>query len=184
MAGKVDNPVYGLGCLLDTSRFKRELAQSLREDGFHIRSVDIEAFIYGFHGGGMLLSPSVKVKGVEQDINNILVQNALERTKGRGLEITQANLKAPHIGLSNGAYVAPAMMMAKIILAMTNDEQKIIPLNRVIVTDDVQNQDFVGRRCQLPTVVGKDIRPTASGIDEKALEEAFKSYDEAKKVFF
>ena len=138
--------VYGLGCYLDTARFKRELKELLEERGITVDIAAISTVILGHHCGSMFLHRgSLYFPGIDkcQNLEDIL-QTALAKTRSRGLTITNINAAAADKKINNGAYFAPAVMIADVMSACAGDTALELPLNRLIA-----DGEFSGRSAQL-----------------------------------
>lgn len=148
--------VYGLGCWLDTARFKRELWELLKENGNpNLQLSDVKATIIGHHNGTMFVhEPSVEVqnlKTVSLSEMQKMVEQALDKTKGRGLFITNTNAQATTKKLNNGSYWAPAMMVSSLLRAFVKGEATM-PLNRQILSEE--SKELAGSCAQLLCRVG------------------------------
>lgn len=144
--------VYGLGCYLDTSRFKRELKEQLEETGIAVDISAISAWIIGHHCGSMFLHRgSLHFQGIDkcQDLEEVL-QTALSKTRSRGLTITNINAASTDKKINNGAYFAPAVMIADVMAACVGNTPLTLPLNRLIEEDE---GEFSGRSAQLLTKI-------------------------------
>ena len=182
--------VYGLGCYLDSARFKRELYEHLAKEGWRGSYSEINAWIIGHHCGTMfpheyslgLSNPD----GFNGDLSEV-VEKALARTRNRGLEITNVNKGATTQKLNNGAYFAPSLMVVEIMKAFVNGETILLPLNRRIDEDDLL-PDFVGYQAQLLSLIDeRRVRPchvSFTGNDVNNMRTSIKCYEESKKLFF
>lgn len=147
--------VYGLGCWLDTARFKRELLPELGREFPHLQLSDIDASIIGHHNGTMFLHEnSLTIDGLPYRFAE-KVKLAMERTRGRGLAITETNVQATDKAANNGSYLAPARMVSDVIEAFVcgtvRNERLILPMNRQIFP--VDNAELAGKYAQMPCVI-------------------------------
>lgn len=144
--------VYGLGCALDGARFRRELRDAIVESG-GLKQSDEQVFgdIIGFHNGSMFVKDeSVSFSGMEflpKVKLQQLIDTALAKTRSRGLTITRQNEGAATKKLNNGAYWAPAAMVASIMQALVSEEALQVVLNREILAGE--SAEFQGRFAQL-----------------------------------
>ena len=179
--------VYGLGCYLDSARYRREIYKLLADNGWNGLYKDIQAWVLGHHCGTMFLhEKSFDCARFEGDLSELKAK-ALERTRNRGLEITLVNKSAATPQLNNGAYFAPALMVAQIIKAIVHKEELELPLNRTIDKED--NLDgLVGYQAQLMGLIkdGKVYpqRLEFSENDVRNLKYSIDTYEESKKLFF
>ncbi len=187
-----NHQVYGMGCYLDTARFKRELYDALVNDGWDGRYEDIhQAWILGHHCGTMFLhEEGLSFKGKEKYTPEELQQvidKALTRTRNRGLEITKVNEASATKKLNNGAYYAPALMVVKVMKSFVNNEDLLLPLNRPIEEND-GIQDLVGYQAQLMCLITKgNVEPhfvKLEGQDADNLRSSINTYEKSKQTFF
>ena len=140
---KVDKgKVLGLGCVLDTVRFRALLAGFLQ-----VPPGQIKALMLGEHGDSMV--PMLSMANVEgialENLPNWNIDKyaaAVERSKKGGAEV---------IGLKGGTFYAVALSIAQVVEAIVNDTSAVLP-----VTSRVNNYLGLGDvSLSLPTVVGK-----------------------------
>lgn len=134
--------VIGLGTMLDTSRFRSLIAQSLR-----LAPTQVEALILGEHGDSMVPIwssaayaglPLVKVAGCTAAFQNQI----FERTKGSGAEV---------IRRKGGAGWAVGLTIAEVVHAIVLDRRVVLPVSTV-------QQGAYGLRhvaISVPTVIGR-----------------------------
>ena len=179
--------VYGLGCYLDTARFRRELYEHLVGEGWRGCYADIQAWIIGHHCGTMFPHEgSLKIANYTGNLSE-LVKKALARTRNRGLEITNVNKEATAQKLNNGAYFAPAQMIVDVMKALVNKETLYLPLNRRIKEEDLL-PGFVGYQAQLLCVITEGSIYACcmefSENDVRNMRTSIETYEESKKLFF
>lgn len=179
--------VYGLGCYLDTARFRRELYEHLVGEGWRGCYADIQAWIIGHHCGTMFPHEgSLKIANYTGNLSE-LVKKALARTRNRGLEITNVNKEATAQKLNNGAYFAPAQMIVDVMKALVNKETLYLPLNRRIKEEDLL-PGFVGYQAQLLCVITEGSIYACcmefSENDVRNMRTSIETYEESKKIFF
>ena len=188
-----DHKVYGMGCYLDTARFKREFFDVLKNDGWQGKYEDIyQAWIIGHHCGTMFLhEESLNFQGKDSYFKEelrTLIDKALTRTRNRGLEITKVNEQAATKKLNNGAYYAPALMVVKVMTAFVNqDEDLMLPLNRYIEEGDGV-EELIGYQAQLLcSIKDGSVQPhfvKIEGLDADNLNASVKTYEQSKQTFF
>jgi len=183
----LNDNIYGLGCYLDSARFRRELFEELANNNYNIDFTTLQAWVLGHHCATMFLcSKSLLFDGIE-NIENIklkqMILNALDRTRKRGLTITNINASAKTKKLNNGAYFAPAVMIADVMLSFVNNETLILPVNRKIYDDDMVGlSDFQAQ--MLVKIENGNIFPVFipfSDEDIKSLEISVQTYQINKK---
>lgn len=185
-----NNEIYGLGCYLDSARFKRELYEELIKNGYNTSFRNIKCWILGHHCATMFLnSKTLSFDGIE-DISKeklqYIISQALEKTRNRGLIITNINAASQTKKLNNGAYFAPATMIADVMISYVTEKSLILPANRFINDNDCVG--LIGYQAQmLIKIIGDNI--TAEYVefapeDILALEFSINTYEESKKLFF
>lgn len=182
-----ENEVYGLGCFLDTARFRHILWQELQSRGYQTPYSSICAWILGHHCETMFLhQASFYFEGIDQcpELEDI-VASALQKTRGRGLEITTLNITESTKDLNNGAFYAPALMISEVIKAFEGHNKLELPLNRPITKED--NLDLEGKSAQLlATVYNKKISPKIlkfSLSDQQLLQTSINRCEQNKQNF-
>ncbi len=174
--------VFGLGCALDSARFKRELS-----DALNIKVDDVFAYIIGHHCGTMFLHKSSLVLrgGIQPEAS--VVEEALAKTRARGLTITHINSAATTQKLNNGAYFAPATMVAEVMRAIVENETLLLPLNRPIMPEDKVGFEAEGKAAQLLCrIEGMKITPQfldfSLEADRKDLQHSIEEYEKSTKA--
>lgn len=186
----LSDDVYGLGCYLDSARFRREFYEELITNGYHTDFSTIKGWILGHHCATMFLhSETLYFSGMENIDNEKLEQmkaKALERTRKRGLTITNINASAQTKKLNNGAYFAPSVMIADVMISFVNNISLVLPVNRQILSiDNVGLTDYQAQ--MIVKIENGEVVPmpiSFSDADIKALEYSVTSYEESKKLFF
>lgn len=125
----ISENIYGLGCYLDTIRFKKIFSEitGLTPDEF-------DAVVLGFHNRDMFLSEagfhiSREVPGLENKKNV-----ALQKTILRGKEISDLQKDRNHPEINSGSSKLPGAAVYSIIEAFTQKRKKLqIPLNRKLL---------------------------------------------------
>ncbi|MFA5145236.1 MAG: malate dehydrogenase [Candidatus Omnitrophota bacterium] len=109
--------VFGMGVSLDAARFANAISREL-----NIPPVDIEAYVIGSHGEGMLPLPGLtNIKGValSEFLDDNKIGLLVNKTLNRGLEIVSL------LG-SGSAYFAPSAAITQIVKAIAKDEKRTI----------------------------------------------------------
>lgn len=141
------NKVIGTGTTLDSSRFKKEIANLI---GIDPRSVD--AFIMGEHGdsefavwshtnvGGMPLYEWIKIHS-ETDEKELL--DTFEKVKNAAYEI---------IDKKGATFYGIGMALARIVEAIINDQNSVFSTSSYLEGEYGLKDIFIG----VPSVIGKD----------------------------
>ncbi len=141
------NKVIGTGTTLDSSRFKKEIANLI---GIDPRSV--EAFIMGEHGdsefpvwshtnvGGMPLYEWVKMHS-ETDEKELL--DTFDKVKNAAYEI---------IDKKGATFYGIGMALARIVEAIINDQNSVFSTSSYLDGEYGLNDIYIG----VPSVIGKD----------------------------
>jgi L-lactate dehydrogenase len=136
------NQVYGLGTMLDTSRFSSLIAQELK-----LASSQVKALILGEHGDSMVpIWSSASVNGLPlagmPDCSPGFQNAIFERTKGSGAEV---------IKRKGGAGWAVGMAIRDVIHAVLLDKKALLPVSSL-----VQGAYGIRDVClSVPSVVGR-----------------------------
>lgn len=136
--------VYGLGCWLDTARFRRELWEIIHKENPRLNVSEIKAYIIGHHNDTMFVSAK-SVEGLP--VSPQQIETALTNTRRRGLFITQTNAKATTPKANNGSYWAPAIMVTDVLQAFVSGEL-LLPMNRRILPQE--SAELANFYAQLP----------------------------------
>ena len=133
--------VMGMGGALDSQRFAYFLSKELR-----VAPKDVKALVMGQHGEAMIPMPSQSsLDGVpvKEKLSDEQIANAIERTKGAGIEI---------IKLKGGTAWAPATAISRMVKAILKDEKKVIPCSVPLDGEYEQEGLCIG----VPVVIGKE----------------------------
>ncbi|MEM2339503.1 MAG: malate dehydrogenase, partial [Nitrososphaerales archaeon] len=153
------NRVFGMGGILDSSRFKSILAGML-----NIAPSSIQALVIGEHGESMLpLSRYTSICGIPilELLNEEKVKEAIEKTRRIAAEV---------IALKGATVYAPAQSVVRMIDSILNDKKSVYPVSTYL-----NGQYGVSGICiGVPVVLGKD------GV-ERIIE--LKLNDEEKAIF-
>ncbi len=151
--------VYGLGCWLDTMRFRRELWQLLRPSNSKLSPEDIKSYIIGHHNDTMFVWQK-SLEGIPASAQQIA--KALQKTRDRGLLITQTAAKASVPQANTGSCWAPALMVSKVLQAFINGKL-FLPMNRNILPQE--SEELAGAYVQLPCLITrKKVKPIPADL--------------------
>lgn len=134
--------VYGLGTMLDTSRFSSFIADELK-----LAPTQVKAMILGEHGDSMVpIWSSASVNGLPlaglPECSTAFQSAVFERTKGSGAEV---------IKKKGGAGWAVALAIRDVVHAVLLDKQALLPVSSL-----VQGAYGIDDIClSVPTVVGR-----------------------------
>ncbi|HID11287.1 MAG TPA: lactate dehydrogenase [Candidatus Latescibacteria bacterium] len=134
--------VFGLGTMLDTTRFRSLLAEH-----FGVDPTQVDALILGEHGDSMVpIWSTATVNGVPlknmPGYSEAAVQKIFERTKGSGAEM---------IRLKGGAGYAVGVAVREVVHAMSLDRKAVLPVSSLL-----QGAYDIRQVClSVPTVVGR-----------------------------
>jgi L-lactate dehydrogenase len=137
------NQVYGLGTMLDTSRFSSLIAQELK-----LASSQVKALILGEHGDSMVpIWSSATVNGLPlaglPECSPGFQNAVFERTKGSGAEV---------IKRKGGAGWAVGLAIRDVVHAVLLDKKALLPVSSL-----VQGAYSVRDVClSVPSVVGRN----------------------------
>lgn len=111
--------VIGFGGILDTSRYKRILAEQLAVQ-FSIEVSSIEATVVGHHNASMFPLSKILVNGnvideiiPDQEKRQTFLQSVLDETRNYGATVTELNKNKV------GSYLGPGALLSQTILAFT-----------------------------------------------------------------
>jgi len=134
------NKVFGMGISLDASRFANLISKEL-----NISPLDIEAWVIGSHGEGMLPLPRfTNIKGVALDefLDEKKIETLIKRTLERGHEIISL------LG-SGSAHFAPSAAIANIVRAIAKDEKRTVGLSAYVNGEYGIKDVCIGVPCRL-----------------------------------
>ena len=141
------NKVFGMGVSLDASRFTNLISKEL-----NVPVTDIEAYVIGSHGEGMLpLTRFSSVKGMPLDevIDSSKAESLINKTFGRGAEIVSL------LG-TGSAFFAPSAAIAEIVKTIVEDKKRTIGVCAYLQGEYGLNDVCIG----VPARLGKN------GIEE------------------
>lgn len=146
--GLPDNQVYGLGTMLDTSRFCSLIAQE-----YDLPATQVRALILGEHGDSMLpIWSSATLDGLPlakwPGLTPAAQTKLFERTKGSGAEV---------ISRKGGAGWAVGIAIREVVEAVALNKKQVLPVSSLI-----KGEYGIRDIClSVPTVVG------ANGIEKR-----------------
>lgn len=134
--------VYGLGTMLDTSRFSSLIAESLK-----LAPTQVKALILGEHGDSMIpVWSSATVNGLPlaglPECTAAFQNTTFERTKGSGAEV---------IKRKGGAGYAVGIAIRDVIHAVLLNKRTLLPVSSLVQGA----YDIQGICLSVPTVVGR-----------------------------
>lgn len=156
-ARKIIQPqlVFGLGCYLDTIRFKNIFADkaSKYDPDFSIK--DIDATILGFHNEDMFLDENSFHLYKQVQNTEILKKITLRRTILRGREISDLQKDVHQPLINSGSSKLPAAAIFNIIRAYSqNDFNLLIPLNRLLEKNELLHANLSEKTAaQMPCLI-------------------------------
>lgn len=176
--------VYGIGCYLDTIRYKTIFIEEAKKKNVVLSVKDINAFIMGNHNDNMFLDENnFKVKKKISGLNT-LMKNVLARTITRGKEISDLSKDVHLPDKNSGASRLPASAIYKVIEAFTQKDRDItVPLNRYLTDTEAKkmklsNNDRAELLCEVKkkSIKAVDVNLNAKGV--KSLKHCIKSMKE------
>lgn len=129
--------IYGLGCYIDTIRFKNILVQEARKNNILLNIKDIQANILGYHNNYLFLDSNNF--RINCDVEKIfeLLDISIKKTILRGKEISDLQKDVHNPQLNSGSSKLPAAALFNIIKSYTQSNQGLdIPLNRLLNTEE------------------------------------------------
>lgn len=130
--------VFGMGISLDAARFTNLISKEL-----NIPYTDIEAYVIGSHGEGMLPLPRfTMIKGMKLDeiLEDKKIQALMKKTLERGHEI---------VSLSGSAYFAPSQAITVMVKATALDEKRILGVSAYLNGEYNTKDICIGVPCRL-----------------------------------
>jgi malate dehydrogenase len=132
--------LFGMGISLDSARFTNLIAKEL-----NIPNTDIEAWVIGSHGEGMLpLTRFTNIKGIELDefLDAKKIETLLNKTVARGAEIVS-------LLNSGSAYFAPSAAITAIVRSIAKDEKRILGVSAYLNGEYGLKDICVGVPCRI-----------------------------------
>jgi L-lactate dehydrogenase len=147
-SGLPGSRVIGSGTSLDTSRFRRRVAER-----YHVASEDVHAYVIGEHGDSQIpVLSSARIAGVpleefSQQLGLPLDESAVgeiaRKTRTAGIEIIRAK---------GATYYGIGAALARIVRAILRDENSVLTVSSV-VPESVQLGEV---SLSLPTIINRD----------------------------
>lgn len=111
--------VYGLGCYLDTIRFKKIFSTLT-----HLKQSEFDAVLLGFHNQNLFIQDASFQ--ISSHLTNIETykKSALQKTINRGKEISDMQKDIHHPNINSGSSKLPAATLFNIIAAFTQTNTK------------------------------------------------------------
>jgi len=135
--------VIGMAGSLDSSRMNLITSRILNKD-----LADVDSLVLGTHGETMVpVSSHSKVDGVSFDssLSKDIISKIIDKTKARGAEIVS------YLG-SGSAYYAPSAGVYRIVRAIVEDSQEILPCSCLLEGEYGIDGIFLG----VPAQIGRD----------------------------
>jgi malate dehydrogenase len=135
------NRVMGMSGMLDLSRFKELLSQSL-----HVSRASINALVVGEHGESMTPLPSfTSINGIPLTslLSQEQISDAIEKTRQVAAEV---------IRLKGATFYAPANGIARMVEAIHYDRKMVLPVSTYLEGEYGVSGICIG----VPAIVGKD----------------------------
>ena len=135
------NHVFGMGGMLDLSRFKQLLSEQL-----HVSRYSINALVLGEHGESMTPVPSYSsVNGIplKHFLNDQQIDEAVDKTRKVAAEV---------IAKKGATFYAPANGVARMIEAVFYDKKALLPVSAYLEGEYGLSDICIG----VPAILGKD----------------------------
>lgn len=130
-------PIYGLGCYIDTIRFKNIFVKEARQENTSLNINDVHAYILGYHNQDLFLDENTFA--INKPVKNInqLIAKCIDKTilRGKNISDLQKDIHVPY--LNSGSSKLPAAALFNIIKAYTQPNENIkVPLNRLLTNSE------------------------------------------------
>lgn len=163
------NRVFGMGGMLDLSRFKELLSQSLG-----VSRASINALVIGEHGESMTPLPSyTSVNGIPLTtlLSQQQISEAIERTRQVAAEV---------IKLKGATFYAPANGIARMVEAIHYDKKMLLPVSTYVEGEYGVSGICIG----VPAIIGKNgveriIQLEMTGTEKESFEKGAATLKEA-----
>lgn len=164
--------VYGLGCYINTLRFKKIFIEELQKKGQLIEIKDIHANILGYHNKYLFIEIENNSYFKYRDVSNIIEQ-CIQKTIYRGKEISdmQKDIHLPYV--NSGASKLPAAALFNIIEAFTQPNKVLdISLNRLLNEEEINNTKLIFHDAAqlMCRVVEGNVKPITTHISSMNIE--------------
>ena len=161
--------VFGMGGMLDLSRFKQLLSEEL-----HVSISSIDALVLGEHGESMTPVPSfTAVNGIP--LKNLLseqqIDSAIDKTRKVAAEV---------ISKKGATFYAPVNGVARMVEAVKYDKKALLPISAYLEGDDGLSGLYIG----VPAIIGADgvekiVEVELSGKEKESFERGAATLKEA-----
>jgi malate dehydrogenase len=134
--------VFGMGVSLDAARFNNLISKELK-----VPAKDVESMVIGSHGEAMIPLPRfsyIKGKPISEIVDDKIMEDLVNKTKGRGLEIVSL------LG-SGSAFFAPSAAITDLIDAIIKNEKRTIGICAYLNGEYGVKDVTIG----VPCVIGK-----------------------------
>ncbi|MDR2222972.1 MAG: malate dehydrogenase [Flavobacteriaceae bacterium] len=142
IAGLPKNRLFGMGSLLDSSRFKYFLSQKLDKP-----VTDIEGMVIGGHGDTTMipLTRFATYKGIPVSslLSEAELQEVVQQTMVGGATLTKL--------LGTSAWYGPGAAIAAMVDSILNDRKRLMPCSVLLEGEYGQNNVCIG----VPCIIGK-----------------------------
>ena len=161
--------VFGMGNLLDLSRFKSFIA-----DRINISRDSIQALVIGEHGENML--PLVRYSSV----SGIPLTNFMNKDEAKDLVEDTRKVAAEVIRLKGATIYAPANAITKMVDSIVKDRRQVIPVAAYLQGEYNASNVCIG----IPAIIGKDgiekiIEIELDGEERKIFDQGIESVKNA-----
>jgi malate dehydrogenase len=161
--------VFGMGGMLDLSRFKQLLSEEL-----HVSRSSIDALVLGEHGESMTPVPSfTAVNGIP--LKNLLseqqIDSAIDKTRKVAAEV---------ISKKGATFYAPANGVARMVEAVKYDKKALLPISAYLEGEYGLSGLYIG----VPAIIGADgvekiVELELSGKEKESFERGAATLKEA-----
>ena len=164
--------VFGMGLTLDNARFTSLIAEEL-----NVPVTDIDSFVIGSHGEGMLPLPgftTIKGAPLTKFLDEPKCAELVKRTVQRGAEIVSL------LG-SGSAYFAPSAAIAELVRVIVKDEKRVLGVSAYLEKEYGLEGVCLGVPCRLGNAGIENIIELELSQQEK--EALLKSADSLKEQY-
>lgn len=173
--------VYGIGCTLDTIRFRNILKHKLLDTDYDLSKLN-EIYMIARHNGTMMPYPERLLEEIPEEA----LQSAIEETKGLGLKITTLSKDIHEKVQNTGAFTSPAVMICRMIEALTGGRKFTTPLVRKVLKNELCAEETETYAQMLCEVIQNTITPVEMVLTEKEkilLKNNINTFNEEYKNF-
>ena len=162
--GLLRNKLLGLGCILDSTRFKSAISRELS-----ISAENITALVIGRHSEDMIFVPEyTRISGIP--LAQLLPKEKIESLTSK---VRESGSLMAELAECPGSYYTPSAAAAEVIDSIHMDLKRILPVSVVLSGE----YGISGVAMSLPCSIGKNgvqrvLTPTLTGAQQKALEKS------------